>query len=51
MTELASGVVDLPIAIELAILSRVFDRLAHRGLDTSRYMEPVTSKRPGGLLA
>jgi len=51
VTELASGAVDLPIAIELAILSRIFDRLAHRGLDTSRYMEPVASKRPGDLLA
>lgn len=50
VTELASGAVDLPMAIELAMLSRIFDRLARRGLDTARCIEPVVAKRPGDVL-
>lgn len=50
-SELASGAVDLPVAIEMAVVGRIFDRLARKGYDTARCLDPVVSRGPGDVLA
>jgi phosphate transport system protein len=41
MAELASGGVSLPVAMELALVARTFDRLAHQARTAGRYIEPL----------
>jgi phosphate transport system protein len=45
--ELASGAVPLPVALEMAVTARTFDRLAHHAGRTARLLEPVCRQTPG----
>jgi phosphate transport system protein len=46
VAELASGAVVLPVALEMAVVGRTFDRLARQGVATARHMEPLVPKAP-----
>jgi phosphate transport system protein len=41
MAELASGGVTLPVAMEVALVARTFDRLAHQARNAERYLQPL----------
>jgi phosphate transport system protein len=41
MAELASGGVSLPVAMEVSLVARTFDRLAHQARSAGRFIEPL----------
>jgi phosphate transport system protein len=41
--EIASGVVDVPVAIEVALVARSFDRLGHHAATASRLIAPLVT--------
>ena len=41
--ELASGAVPLPVALEMAVVSRTYDRLVHHGLVVAARLRPLST--------
>ena len=49
--ELASGAVSLPVALEMAVVARTFDRLARHARTSARQIAPLVPKPAVGDLA